>query len=150
MKTKNIFIRLGTKRKKNNMELGHGSSRTLKKILHSQEWKKILHPQNLKEKLLSKDLHKTLKTSDQEDLKELIKELAPLLKADSEKRQFQDGTKFLGMEMVLMVIVILLIILYAKPWTIEAMWKGMLETPTSLSNVGHATVLGILVHIIVL
>ena len=28
---------LGTKRKKNNLELGHGSSRSLKKILHSQE-----------------------------------------------------------------------------------------------------------------
>ena len=66
-------------------------------------------------------MHITWKTSDQEDIKELTKELAPLLKADLEKRQFQDGTKFLGMEMVLMVIVILVIILDTKPWTAEAM-----------------------------
>jgi hypothetical protein len=75
----------------------------------------------LKEKLLSKDLQRTQKTSDQEDLKELIKELAPLLKVDLERKQSQDGTKFLGMEMILMVIVILVIILDTKPWTAEAM-----------------------------
>ena len=71
--------------------------------------------------MLSKDLQRTYKTSDQEDLKELIKELAPLLKADLERKQSQDGTKFPRMEMVLMVIVILVIILDTKPWTAEAM-----------------------------
>ena len=80
----------------------------------------------------------------------MIKELAPLLKADSEKSQFQDGTKFPGMEMVLIVIVILVIILATKPWTAEAMSKGMLEIPTTLPDVGHATVLAILLHIVVL
>ena len=75
----------------------------------------------MKEKLLSKYLQRTQKTSDQEDLKELIKELAPLLKADLERKKSQDGTKFLGIEMVLMVIVILVIILDTKPWTAEAM-----------------------------
>ena len=128
--------------------LGHGPSRILKKILHSQEWKKILYPQNLKEKLLSKDLQRTHKTSGQEDLKELIKELAPLLKEDLERKQSQDGTKFLGMEMVLMVIGILVIILDTKPWTAEAMWEGMLEIPATLSDVGHATILVILLHIV--
>ena len=76
--------------------------------------------------------------------------MAPLLKANLEKRQFQDGTKFLGMELVLMVIVILVIILSTKPWTVEAMWKWMLEIPTTLSDVGYATVLAILLHIVVL
>ena len=71
--------------------------------------------------LLSKDLQRTHKTSNQEDLKELIKELDPLLIADLERKQSQDGTKFLGMEMVLMVIFILVIILDTKPWTAEAM-----------------------------
>ena len=73
-----------------------------------------------------------------------------LTKADSKNRQFQDGTKFPGMEMVLMAIVILVIILATKPWTAEAMWKGMLEIPTTLSDVGHATILAILLHIGVL
>ena len=69
----------------------------------------------MKEKLPSKDLQRTQKTSDQEDLKELIKELPPLLKVDLERKQSQDGTKFLGMEMVLMVIAILVISLASKP-----------------------------------
>ena len=43
---------LGYKREQNNLELGHGSSRSLKQILILQEWKQIIHPQNLKEKLV--------------------------------------------------------------------------------------------------
>ena len=47
--------------------------------------------------------------------------VGPTPQAYSKKRQFQDGTKFLVMEMVLMVIVILVIILATKPWIAEAM-----------------------------
>ena len=78
----------------------------------------------------------------------MIKELAPLLKEDLERKKSQDGSKFPWMEMVLMVIVILVIILDTKPWTVEAMWEGMLEIPATLSDVGHATVLVILLHIV--
>ena len=139
---------IGYKKEEEQSGIRTGSSRSLKKIIHSEEWKKIIHPQNLKEKFLSKDLQRTQKTSNQEDLKELIKELAPLLKADLERKQSQDGTKFPGMEMVLMAIVILVIILDTKPWTAEAMWEGMLEIPTTLPDVGHEIVLVILLHIV--
>ena len=55
-------------------------------------------------------MQRTQKTSDKEDLKELIKELDPLLKTDLEMKQSQDG-----IEMFLMVIAILVISLATKP-----------------------------------
>ena len=64
----------------------------------------------MKENLLFKDLQRTHKTSDQEDLNNSIKELAPLLKIDLERKKSQDG-----IEMFLMVIAILVISLATKP-----------------------------------
>ena len=51
--------------------------------------------------------------------------------------------------MVSMVIAFRVMLLATKPWTVEAMQKEVLEIPTTLSDVGHVTVLVMLLHIVV-
>ena len=80
----------------------------------------------MKSRLPLRYLHKTKKTSEQKD----IKELAPLLQIDSERRQPLDGTKLLGMEMVSMVIVFLVVLLATRPWTVSTMQEEVDGTKT--------------------
>ena len=61
-----------------------------------------------------------------------------------------DGTKLTGIERVSMVIVSLVIDLVTKPWTIETIQKEVLEIPTTLLDVGHVTILAILLHFSIL
>ena len=65
----------------------------------------------MKAKLLVKNLHNTKKNL--EDHKD-IKKLVPLLKANSEERQLQDGIKHPGMKTISMVIVTHVMILVTR------------------------------------
>ena len=80
----------------------------------------------MKARLPLRYLHKTKKRSEQKD----IKELAPLLQIDSERRQPLDGTKLPGMEMVSMVIVFLVILLATRPWIACTMQEELDGTKT--------------------
>ena len=92
-------------------------------------------------KLLSMHLHMTTKTL---VVKECIKERDLFLKASSEKKQLQDGTKVPGMKVDSMVIVIFVLALVIKLWIVESTEEEVVEAPMTQSDVGHVIKLDML------
>ena len=85
---------LDTSRKMKSIKLGHGPLGSMKQALHSQQ---------MEVKLQGMNMYKARKPYEEHN-KEDIKELAPLLKKNLEKRQPQDGTKLPGMQWLLFLL----------------------------------------------
>ena len=65
------------------------------------------------------------------------KELVLFLKASSEKKQLQDGTKVPGMKVDSMVIVIFVLNLVIKLWIVDSTEEEVVEGPMNQLYVGH-------------
>ena len=83
-------------------------------------------------------LHMTTRTL------ECNKELGLFLKANSEKKQLQDGTKVPSMKMDLMVIVFLVLTLVIMLRIIDSTEEEVLEIPMTKLDAGHVTKMDIL------
>ena len=86
-------------------------------------------------------LHMTTKTL---VVQECIKERDLFLKASSEKKQLQDGTKVPCMKLDSMVIVIFVLTLVRKLWIVDSIEEEVVESPMSQSDVGHVIKLDML------
>ena len=91
-------------------------------------------------KLLPKHLHMTTKTL---EVQECIKKLGLglFLEASSEKKELQDP----GMKVVSMVIVIFVLTLVIKLWSVDSTEEEVVEVPMTLSNAGHVIKLNMLI-----
>ena len=125
---------LATTTKEENLWLTHGLLIPLNQAL--------LHP-IMKANILIKNLHNTKKTSeDQKDIKNLV----PLFNTSSKKRHPKGRLKHPGIKIVSMVIAIDVMILVIGHWIADLM-QEVLGLPTIWLDVGHVTVLAILLQI---
>ena len=76
-----------------------------------------------------------------------IRELVLLLRASSEKTHRQDGTKYQGMNIISMVIVLHVTVLVTRLWTIHSMEEYVVEVPIKQLDVGPVITLSMFLQI---
>ena len=103
--------------------------------------KQVPHSPKMKSKLLPTYLQKTSKNLEE------IKELVLLLRASSEKTYHQSGTRYPGMNIDSMVIVIHVMVLVTRLWTVHSMEEEVLEVQITQLDARLITILAMLLQI---